>query len=72
MHIYPAIFAVASLSSFAVVLLDALASWSQSVRDKEFLVEMRLRNHEPEPIPRKSLDPSPPTGPIPPPGSESL
>lgn len=24
-----------------------LSSWSQSVRDKEFLVEMRLRNLEP-------------------------
>lgn len=24
-----------------------LSSWSQSIRDKEFLVEMRLRNLEP-------------------------
>lgn len=23
-------------------------SWSQSIRDKEFLVEMRLRNHDPD------------------------
>jgi hypothetical protein len=26
-----------------------MLTWSQSVRDKEFLVEMRLKNHEPEP-----------------------
>lgn len=25
-----------------------MASWSQTIRDKEFLVEMRLRNLEPE------------------------
>jgi E3 ubiquitin-protein ligase MARCH6 len=31
-----------------VLLLGLLSSWSQSVRDKEFLVEMRLRNLEPE------------------------
>lgn len=30
-----------------MVGIDLLASWSQSIRDKEFLVEMRLRNHDP-------------------------
>lgn len=48
MHVYPAIFAGAALSRSAIVLFDMLITWSQSVRDKEFLVEMRLRNHEPE------------------------
>jgi len=31
-----------------IVLFDLLSSWSQAIRDKEFLVEMKLRNHEPE------------------------
>ncbi|KAF5383819.1 hypothetical protein D9615_003736 [Tricholomella constricta] len=48
MHVYPAIFMLAGLVRSAVVLYGLLASWSQSIRDKEFLVEMRLRNHEPE------------------------
>lgn len=30
------------------VLYDLLSAWSNAIRDKEFLVEMRLRNHEPE------------------------
>jgi E3 ubiquitin-protein ligase MARCH6 len=30
-----------------MVGMTLLSSWSQSIRDKEFLVEMRLRNHEP-------------------------
>ncbi|KAG6845026.1 hypothetical protein H0H87_001547, partial [Tephrocybe sp. NHM501043] len=48
MHIYPGIFMLAGLVRSAVTLYALLKSWSQSVRDKEFLVEMRLRNHEPE------------------------
>ncbi|TFK39450.1 hypothetical protein BDQ12DRAFT_704973 [Crucibulum laeve] len=48
MHVYPGIFMLAGLFRSGVVLYDLLSSWSQSVRDKEFLVEMRLRNHEPE------------------------
>jgi E3 ubiquitin-protein ligase MARCH6 len=28
--------------------IGILSTWSQSVRDKEFLVEMRLRNLEPD------------------------
>jgi len=47
-RVYPLIFAVASFSRSSVVLVDMFSVWSQSVRDKEFLVEMRLRNHEPE------------------------
>ena len=48
MHVYPAIFAGAALSRSAIVLFDMLITWSQSVRDKEFLVEMRLQNLEPK------------------------
>ncbi|KAF8880202.1 hypothetical protein BD779DRAFT_1549951 [Infundibulicybe gibba] len=50
MHIYPAIFMLVGLLRSAMVLFDLLSSWSQSIRDKEFLVEMRLRNHEPEKV----------------------
>ncbi|PBK91140.1 hypothetical protein ARMGADRAFT_1054352 [Armillaria gallica] len=44
-HIYPAIFIIAVSSRSALLSTDLLSSWSQSIRDKEFLVEMRLRNH---------------------------
>ncbi|KAM6496827.1 hypothetical protein JOM56_007300, partial [Amanita muscaria] len=46
MHIYPGIFIFAGLMRSAVVLYDILSTWSQTIRDKEFLVEMRLLNHE--------------------------
>ncbi|EGN95092.1 hypothetical protein SERLA73DRAFT_61388 [Serpula lacrymans var. lacrymans S7.3] len=48
LHVYPGIFAVAGLARSLVVSVRLLSSWSQSIRDKEFLVEMRLRNLEPE------------------------
>ena len=32
-----------------MILHGLLDSWSQTVRDKEFLTEMRLQNLEPEP-----------------------
>jgi len=48
MNPYPAIFVVMGLMRFSVALYDILSSWSQSVRDKEFLVELRLKNHDPE------------------------
>jgi E3 ubiquitin-protein ligase MARCH6 len=48
MHVYPGIFVMTGLIRSTLVLFDLLSSWSQSIRDKEFLVEMRLRNHEPE------------------------
>lgn len=48
MHIYPGIFAVVGFGRSVMVGIDLLHSWSQSIRDKEFLVEMRLRNHEPD------------------------
>ncbi|KAG6888471.1 hypothetical protein C0995_008044 [Termitomyces sp. Mi166 len=50
MHIYPGIFLFVGLVRSAFVLYGLLGTWSQSVRDKEFLVEMRLRNHEPEKV----------------------
>jgi len=47
MHVYPAIFAVVGFGRSIMVGMTLLSSWSQSIRDREFLVEMRLRNHEP-------------------------
>ena len=47
MHVYPLVFIVASAVRSAVNLYGALSAWSIAIRDKEFLVEMRLRNHEP-------------------------
>jgi E3 ubiquitin-protein ligase MARCH6 len=40
----------AGLVRSSVILYGVLSKWSQSIRDKEFLVEMRLRNHEPEKV----------------------
>ena len=40
----------AGLLRSGVILYGILSKWSQSIRDKEFLVEMRLRNHEPEKV----------------------
>jgi hypothetical protein len=48
MHGYPGIFAVAGFCRTVVVAYRVLSAWSQTIRDKEFLVEMRLRNLEPE------------------------
>ncbi|KAI9440783.1 hypothetical protein H4582DRAFT_2110852 [Lactarius indigo] len=48
MHVYPGIFAVAGLIRLGVTGSRALSRWSQSIRDTEFLVEMRLRNYEQE------------------------
>lgn len=45
-HVYPGLFTVAGFVHAAVALSKVIASWSQSIRDKEFLVEMRLRNLE--------------------------
>lgn len=48
MHVYPGIFAAAGLIRLGVTGSKALSRWSQSIRDTEFLVEMRLRNYEQE------------------------
>ncbi|KAH0836469.1 hypothetical protein J3R83DRAFT_8078 [Lanmaoa asiatica] len=45
-HVYPGIFAVVASSRVIVSAMIVLSSWSQSIRDKEFLVEMRLQNLE--------------------------
>jgi E3 ubiquitin-protein ligase MARCH6 len=46
MHVYPGIFAAAGLIRLGVTGSGVLSRWSQSIRDTEFLVEMRLRNYE--------------------------
>ncbi|KAG1839691.1 hypothetical protein F4604DRAFT_1835027 [Suillus subluteus] len=47
MHAYPGMFAVVGFYRASVATLRLLSSWSQAIRDKEFLVEMRLQNLEP-------------------------
>ncbi|KAJ7249539.1 hypothetical protein B0H12DRAFT_696107 [Mycena haematopus] len=47
-EVYPAIFVAVAGVRFGAVLFEMLGTWSQAIRDKEFLVEMRLRNLEPE------------------------
>lgn len=46
MHAYPGMFATVGFYRASVTTLRLLSSWSQAVRDKEFLVEMRLQNLE--------------------------
>ncbi|KAI6044437.1 hypothetical protein EDC04DRAFT_2642609 [Pisolithus marmoratus] len=46
-HAYPGIFAAAGFSRMCVSAMGLLSTWSQAIRDKEFLVEMQLQNHEP-------------------------
>jgi E3 ubiquitin-protein ligase MARCH6 len=48
MNVYPGIFAGVGLIRLGVTSSGALSRWSQSVRDTEFLIEMRLRNYEQE------------------------
>ncbi|KAJ8496047.1 hypothetical protein ONZ51_g1365 [Trametes cubensis] len=45
-HVYPGLFTLAGLGQAAWALSKVTKSWSQTIRDKEFLVEMRLRNLE--------------------------
>jgi len=47
MHVYPGLFAVVGFGRSIMAGMALLSTWSQTIRDKEFLVEMRLRNHEP-------------------------
>lgn len=47
LHIYPGICTFTAGCLAAVAGYDMISSWSQTVRDKEFLVEMRLQNLEP-------------------------
>lgn len=48
LHIYPGICTVTAACLAAVAGYDVISTWSQTVRDKEFLVEMRLQNLDPE------------------------
>lgn len=60
MNIYPAIFLFAALVRSTYALYSILSTWSQTIRDKEFLIELRLKNHEPEIAP-PFPPPPPPT-----------
>jgi E3 ubiquitin-protein ligase MARCH6 len=42
--VYPSIFVTVAASQFAMSLVGVFAKWTQGIRDKEFLVELRLRN----------------------------
>ncbi|EPQ56749.1 hypothetical protein GLOTRDRAFT_115872 [Gloeophyllum trabeum ATCC 11539] len=59
MHVYPGIFGVIGLSRLANNAWVALSAWSQTIRDKEFLVEMRLQNMEPESPAQSTPTPEP-------------
>ncbi|KAF9522418.1 hypothetical protein CPB83DRAFT_112389 [Crepidotus variabilis] len=48
LHVYPFVFIFASTIRSAAALYKVLRAWSLAIRDKEFLVEMRLKNHEAE------------------------
>lgn len=45
---YPSIFTLAACVQGLTTVVDISAAWQMTVRDKEFLVEMRLQNLEPE------------------------
>lgn len=47
MILYPAICGTFAIVRVTVDAYEVLSTWAQSVRDTEFLVELRLRNHEP-------------------------
>lgn len=49
-HAYPGIFAAAGLVRMCASAMGMVVLWSQAIRDKEFLVEMRLQNHEPNKV----------------------
>ena len=44
--VYPAIFVAAAIARLGHALILLCASWAQSIRDSEFLVEMKLQNLE--------------------------
>ena len=45
---YPGIFTGVGIAHATFAFSKVARSWSQTIRDKEFVVEMRLRNHDPE------------------------
>ena len=54
--IYPGIFAGVGIVRGVWGIHKMYLRWSQAVRDKEFLVEMRLRNLEPEDTKGKAVE----------------
>ncbi|KAG1738893.1 uncharacterized protein EDB91DRAFT_1137224 [Suillus paluster] len=58
MHAYPGMFATVGFYRASMATLRLLSSWSQAIRDKEFLVEMRLQNLEPAPTSDTSNSPT--------------
>ena len=55
-NVYPGIFVGVGIARGAWGLFKMYLKWSQTVRDKEFLVEMRLRNLEPEETKGKAVE----------------
>lgn len=43
-HVYPVLFVAATVLLAADQLSEALMKWAQSVRDTEYLVDLRLQN----------------------------
>ena len=58
LYFYPGIFVVACIARGLSLIQTVAAGWAQSIRDSEFLVEMKLRNLDPAP-------PPPPLEPVP-------
>ncbi|KAF9644488.1 hypothetical protein BDM02DRAFT_3121841 [Thelephora ganbajun] len=54
--IYPGVLTGVCVVRGILGLRNAYLKWSQTVRDKEFLVEMRLRNLEPEETKEKAAE----------------
>ncbi|KAF8903526.1 hypothetical protein CPB84DRAFT_1814671 [Gymnopilus junonius] len=50
MHVYPTVCICAGAFRSGMATYGMLAAWSQAIRDKEFLVEMRLKNHDPDEV----------------------
>ncbi|KAJ3890861.1 hypothetical protein GG344DRAFT_48592, partial [Lentinula edodes] len=58
-YVYSSLFCLAGLTHTFIILREMLASWSQAVRDKEFLVEMRLKNLDTTSEQQQSRTPTP-------------
>ena len=46
LHIYPGICTLTAAMLGMIAMYDLVSSWSQTVRDKEYLMELRLLNLE--------------------------
>lgn len=56
LHVYPGICTFTAVVLAILAAYDMISSWSQTVRDKEFLVEMRLQNLESDQEGRTKLE----------------